>query len=148
MQLLNREEFANLLGMTAEWTYKIKNFPEPCERIKKKRGKPTPMWRLEVAQEYAKSKERLNYRVVKQLNDLGVARKNMAKILETTVKKLGCYCRYHKIVSLSTKKDIKARKAYNLKMQTEFWPTPVSKTVFGLYLERHVKLTPSAEVPE
>lgn len=81
-------------------------------------------------------------------NDLGVTRKNMAKILDTTGKKLTSYCRNHKIVSLSTIRDIKARKAHNLKMQTEFWPTPVSKTVFGLYLDRHVKLTPSAEVPE
>lgn len=147
MQLINREEFADILGVTIEWTYKINNFPEPCEKIKRG-GAYIPMWRLEIAEEYAKTRERLNYRLVKQLNDLGVTRKNMAEILETTVAKLGCYCRYHKIVSLSTIKDIKARKAHNLKMQTEFWPSPVSKTVFGSYLDRHVKLTPSAEVPE
>lgn len=140
---LTREAFASLMDITVEWTYKAKDFPEPCKK-ESRQGAHTPFWSIEVAQEYAKTKQRLDYDEVKKLNDSGMTRKKMAEKLETTVKKIGCFCRYHKIISLATIKDIKARKRYRIRQQGELFPRPPIEHPFNVYLMHHVKVTPTA----
>lgn len=140
---LTREEFALLMDITVEWTYKAKDFPKPCKK-QSRQGTHKPLWSIEVAQEYARTKQRLNYNQVKRLNNSGMTRKDMAEALKTTTKKIDCFCRYHKIISLATIKDIKARKTYNLKVQNELLPRPPIEHPFNLYLHRHVKTTPTA----
>lgn len=142
MKFITREEFADILDVTAARTYQVKGFPDPCKKITR-RGWSLPMWRLDIAEDFVKSIKILPLTRVKSLNAVGVPRRKMAEILNTTTKRLSEFCRQNKIISLSTIKNNRAQKTHNLKIQNELLPRAPIEHPFNLFLGQHVHATPS-----
>lgn len=146
MKYLTRNEFEQLAGLLPNASYQRKSWPEPCKRLSRTgqrppgkggmNGVPTPIWSMEVVESYMQSKVKLDYMEVKRLNDQGLTRNQMAEKLNIGAQKLRSFCRYNKIISLSTLKD-KSRKAP--KIQPELFPIVRILNTFETFLTNHVK---------
>jgi len=144
MQYIDRDEFEQLADMYTGASYTRVNFPEPCKRITRINGIPTPVWSMEVAEAYIQTKVKLDYTEVKRLNDKGLTRKQMARKLNIKIQKLASFCRYNNIVSLVTIKDSRSRRK-TPKIQAELFPAVRVLNTFERYLFDHCKVTPEAE---
>ena len=141
MKYLNRKEFSAVLGVDQVWTYKAKDFPKCCKTVPRGRGTPTMYWSESVVKEFSKDFLDLDYAKVKELNDKGVHRKKIAKLLGVTAKAVGIFCRRNNIVSMSTK----ANRRKEMNVQTGLFPTEL-KGLFNVFIHAHRKATPSLRV--
>lgn len=142
MKYINRDEFEQMLEISKSKSYRHVNFPEPCKKIKRTRGRSIPVWSVDVADAYVKSKLKFDYNTVKKLNDSGLNRGKMAEKLGITVKKLNAFCQHNKIISLQTVKSNKAR-YHELKVQGELWRELPKRDPLYRFLHRHVMATSS-----
>ena len=143
MQYIDRDEFEQLADMSTGASYTRVNFPDPCKRLPRINGIPTPVWSIEVAEGYIQTKVKLDYMEVKRLNDAGMTRKQMARKLNIKIQKLASFCRYNNIVSLVTIKDSRSRKRAP-KIQAELFPMvrmllTVEQALFETFLMSHVR---------
>ena len=98
--LITRREAAKMLNETYIHTYKLGDFPKPVSK-----EKHVKYYTIESIEQYMSNRFNPDIEYIKKLNNQGLTRLEMAKVLNVTKAVITGYCFKRQIMSMRTRKS-------------------------------------------